>query len=154
MNGAFTPKLIKNLKGALKAKHAGSALRQMEKDTAVVGNNRVDNVLAKLSDKNLALQSNGDDQEKLPDVVMEKSSGRRIYPQITSADSTKIKGAYEYLLKSDAGRQQILDNSRSSATVEEADSYNLNKLRNLAKTYGLDAIKGVRDYFGYGPKNN
>ena len=154
MNGAFTPKLIKNLKSAMKAKHAGSALRQMEKDTAVVGNNRVDNVLAKLSDKNLALQSNGDDQEKAPDVVMEKSSGRRIYPQITSADSTKIKGAYEYLLKSDAGRQQILDNSGSSSTVEEADSYNLNKLINLKNIYGMDAIKGVRDHYKLQRKNN
>lgn len=47
MNGAFTPKLIKNLKGAMKAKHAGSVLRRMEKDTDVVGNNRVDNVLRK-----------------------------------------------------------------------------------------------------------
>ena len=47
MNGAFTPKLIKNLKGAMKAKHAKSALRMMEKDTDVVGNNRVDNVLMK-----------------------------------------------------------------------------------------------------------
>ena len=137
MNGAFTPKLIKNLKGAMKAKHAGSALRKLEKDTAVVGNNRVDNVL----------MQNGNDQEKLPNVVMEKSSGRRIYPQITSADSTKIKGAYEYLLKSDAGRQQILDNSGSSSTVEEADSYNLNKLINLKNIYGMDAIKGVRDHY-------
>ena len=50
MNGAFTPKLIKNLKGAMKAKHAGSVIRQMEQDTAVVGNNRADNVLTKLSD--------------------------------------------------------------------------------------------------------
>ena len=47
MNGAFTPKLIKNLKGAMKAKHAKSALRMMEQDTDVVGNNRVDNVLMK-----------------------------------------------------------------------------------------------------------
>ncbi len=149
MNGAFTPKLIKNLKGALKAKHAGSALRQMEKDTAVVGNNRVDNVLAKLSDKNLALQSNGD-QEKLPSVVKEKSSGKIIYPTITSADSTKIRGAYEYLKS--PNKQQILDNSGSSATIEEADSYNLNKLRSLRDTYGMDAIKGVRDFFNFGPK--
>ena len=151
MNGAFTPKLIKNLKGAMKAKHAGSALRQMEKDTAVVGNNRVDNVLTKLSDKDLALKSNGN-QEKLPSVVKEKSRDKIIYPTITSADSTKIRGAYEYLKSPD--KQQILDNSRSSATVEEADKYNLSKLRNYAKQYGLDAVKGVRDYFGFGPKNN
>ena len=31
----------------MKAKHAGSALRKLEKDTDVVGNNRVDNVLMK-----------------------------------------------------------------------------------------------------------
>jgi pyruvate-formate lyase len=141
MNGAFTPKLIKNLKGAMKAKHAGSVLRKLEKDTAVVGNNRVDNVLMK----------NGDKQEG---VVMEASrdTNKIIYPEITSRDSTNIRGAYEYLKS--PNKQQILDNSRSSATVEEADKYNLSKLRTYAKQYGLDAVKGVRDYFGFGPKNN
>ncbi len=151
MNGAFTPKLIKNLKGAMKAKHAGSVLRKLEKDTAVVGNNRVDNVLMKNGDNK---KQEGIIMETVPGGVMSanRDTNKIIYPQITSADSTKIRGAYEYLKS--PNKQQILDNSRSSATVEEADSYNLNKLRNLAKTYGLDAIKGVRDYFGYGPKNN
>tara|TARA_B100001778_G_C18551815_1_gene613468 strand:+ start:168 stop:593 length:426 start_codon:yes stop_codon:yes gene_type:complete len=141
MNGAFTPKLIKNLKSAMKAKHAGSVLRKLEKDTKVVGNNRVDNVLMK----------NGDKQEG---VIMEGSrdTNKIIYPTITSTDSTGIRGAYEYLKS--PNKQQILDNSRSSATVEEADSYNLNKLRGYAKEYGLDAVKGVRDFFGFGPKNN
>tara|TARA_R100001224_G_C3981289_1_gene136012 strand:- start:278 stop:715 length:438 start_codon:yes stop_codon:yes gene_type:complete len=145
MNGAFTPKLIKNLKSAMKAKHAGSVLRKLEKDTKVVGNNRADNVLMK----------NGDEQ-KQEGVIMEANrntnASRIIYPTITSADSTKIRGAYEYLKSPD--KQQILDNSRSSATVDQADSYNLNKLRKLAGTYGLTAVKGVRDFFGYGPKNN
>ena len=74
------------------------------------------------------------------------------YPTITSTDSTKIRGAYEYLLKPDSQRQQILKNSRSSATVEQADSYNLNKLRKMAGKYGLDAVKGVRNRYGFGPK--
>ena len=143
MNGAFTPKLIKNLKSAMKAKHAGSVLRKLEKDTSVVGNNRADNVLMKNGDK-----------KKQEGVIMEASrdTNKIIYPTISSADSTKIRGAYEYLKS--PNKQQILDNSRSSATVEEADSYNFNKLRNLAGTYGLTAVKGVRDFFGYGPKNN
>lgn len=135
MNGAFTPNLIKKLKGAMKAKHAGSVLRKIEKDTDVVGNNRVDNVL------------------KQEGVVMEASrdTNKIIYPEITSKDSTGIRGAYEYLKS--PNKQQILDNSRSSASVKEADSYNLNKLRSYAKTYGIDAVKGVRDHFGFGPKN-
>lgn len=134
MNGAFTPNLIKKLKGAMKAKHAGSVLRKIEKDTDVVGNNRVDNVL------------------KQEGVVMEASrdTNKIIYPEITSKDSTGIRGAYEYLKS--PNKQQILDNSRSSASVKEADSYNLNKLRSYAKTYGIDAVKGVRDHFGFGPK--
>ncbi len=134
MNGAYTPNLIKKLKGAMKAKHAGSVLRKIEKDTDVVGNNRVDNVL------------------KQEGVVMEASrdTNKIIYPEITSKDSTGIRGAYEYLKS--PNKQQILDNSRSSASVKEADSYNLNKLRSYAKTYGIDAVKGVRDHFGFGPK--
>ena len=120
-------------------------LKKIEQNTKVVGNNRVDNVLTKNGDK-----------KKQEGVIMETVPGRNtnkiIYPEITSRDSTGIRGAYEYLKSSN--KQQILDNSRSSATVKEADSYNLNKLRGYAKKYGLDAVKGVRDHFGFGPKNN
>lgn len=135
MNGAFTPKLIKNLKSAMKAKHAGSVLRKLEKDTNVVGNNRADNVLMK----------NGDEQKQ--EGVFQEAFRAPVttnqYPTITSADSTKIKGAYQYLKSTDSQRQQILDDSNSSATVNEADSYRVNQLRNLSKIYGLDAVKGV-----------
>jgi len=135
MNGAFTPKLIKNLKSAMKAKHAGSELRKLEKDTAVVGNNRVDNVL----------MQNGDD--KKPEGVFQEASKAPVtikqYPTITSADSSKIRGAYQYLKSTDPQRQQILDDSGSSATVEQADSYRVNQLRDFSKIYGLDAVKGV-----------
>lgn len=151
MNGAFTPKLIKNLKNAMKAKHAGSVLRKLEKDTSVVGNNRADNVLMKNGDKK---KQEGVIMDTVPGGVMQANrdtnTSEIIYPTITPADSTKIRGAYEYLKS--PNKQQILDNSRSSATVDQADSYNLNRLRNLAGTYGLDAVKGVRDFFGFGPK--
>ena len=79
-----------------------------------------------------------------------RSNKKQIYPTITSTDSTKIRGAYEYLKS--PNKQKILDQSGSSATVEQADSYNLNKLREMAGKYGLAAVKGVRDYFGFGPK--
>jgi len=87
-------------------------------------------------------------QEKIMEAT--RSNKKQIYPTITSTDSTKIRGAYEYLKSPD--KQKILDNSRSSATVEQADSYNLNKLRKMAGKYGLDAVKGVRDRYGFGPK--
>ena len=150
MNGAYTPGLMKKMTHPITKKHKASLLRQMEQDVKVVGNNRVDNVLTKNGDNK---KQEGVIMETVPGGVMSanRDTNKIIYPQINSADSTKIKGAYEYLKSNN--KQQILDNSRSSATVEEADSYNLNKLRNLAKTYGLDAIKGVRDHFGFGPKN-
>ena len=144
MNGAFTPKLIKNLKSAMKAKHAGSALRKLEKDTAVVGNNRVDNVLMKNGDKE---KPEGVFQEAFKAPVITKE-----YPTITAPDSSRIKAAYKYLLQPDLKRQQILDDSGSSASVDEADSFRVNQLRKLRDTYGMDAIKGVRDFFGFGPK--
>jgi len=138
MNGAYTPALMKKMTHPITKKYKSCALKKMEQDTKVVGNNRVDNVLAK----------NGDKQEG---VIMDQTRNKTLYPTITSADSTGIRGAYEYLKS--PNKQQILDNSRSSASVKEADSYNLNKLRSYANTYGLDAVKGVRDYFGFGPKN-
>ena len=139
MNGAYTPALMKKMTHPITKKHKASVLRKMEKDTAVVGNNRVDNVL----------MSNGDKPEG---VIIDQTRNRTLYPTITSADSTGIRGAYQYLKSSNP--QEILDKSGSSATVEEANSYNLNKLRGYAKKYSLDAVKGVRDHFGFGPKNN
>ena len=135
MNGAYTPGLMKKMTHPITKKYKSCALRKMEQDVKVVGNNRTDNVL------------------KQEGVVMEanRDTNKIIYPEITSKDSLGIRGAYEYLKTPD--KQQILDNSRSSASVKEADSFNLNKLRTDAKTYGLDAVKGVRDHFGFGPKN-
>ena len=138
MNGAYTPGLMKKMTHPITKKYKSCALRKMEQDVKVVGNNRVDNVL----------MSNGDKPEG---VIIDQTRNRTLYPTITSADSTGIRGAYEYL-KSD-NPKEILDKSGSSATVEEADSYNLNKLRGYAKEYGLDAVKGVRDHFCFGPKN-
>ena len=79
-----------------------------------------------------------------------RSNKKQIYPTITSTDSTKIRGAYEYLKSPD--KQKILNQSGSSATITQADTYNLNKLRKMAGKYGLDAVKGVRDRYGFGPK--
>ena len=139
MNGAFTPGLMKKMTHPITKKYKSCALRKMEQDVKVVGNNRVDNVL----------MSNGDKPEG---VIIDQTRNKTLYPTITSIDSTGIRGSYKYLKSPD--KQKILDDSGSSATVEEADSYNLNKLRGYAKKYGLNAVKGVRDHFGFGPKNN
>ena len=149
MNGAYTPGLMKKMTHPITKKHKASLLRKMEQDVKVVGNNRVDNVLMTNGDK-----QEGVIMETVPGGVMSanRDTNKIIYPEITSRDSLGIRGSYEYL-KSD-NPQKILNNSRSSATVEEADSYNLNKLRGYAKKYGLDAVKGVRDHYGFGPKNN
>lgn len=210
MNGAYTPALMKKMTHPITKKYKSCALKKMEQDVKVVGNNRADSVLTKLSDtqytdhhvkdyvrrkneqtykeianrpasadmtgqekdkglfRNLSasvgslktliqnignknnrvdnvLPKNGDD--KRPEGVVQEAFKAPVtttqYPTITSADSTKIRGAYEYLKSPDLKRQQILDNSGSSATVEEADSYRVNQLRNFSKKYGINAVKGV-----------
>ena len=135
MNGAYTPGLMKKMTHPITKKYKSCALRKMEQDVKVVGNNRVDNVL----------MTNGDKQEGVFQEASKAPVTTKQYPTITSPDSSKIKGAYKYLLKSDLERQKILDQSNSSATVEEADSYRLNQLKDYAKKYGLNAVKGVRN---------
>jgi len=46
MNGAYTPGLMKKMTHPITKKYKSCALRKMEQDVKVVGNNRVDNVLA------------------------------------------------------------------------------------------------------------
>ena len=111
MNGAFTPKLIKNLKGAMKAKHAGSVLRKMEKDTDVVGNNRVDNVLTKLSDTQYT-------DHHVKDYVRRKNEQtyKEIANRPASADMTgqeKDKGLFRNLTASVGSLKTLIKNLRN-----------------------------------------
>ena len=122
MNGAYTPGLMKKMTHPITKKYKSCALRKMEQDVKVVGNNRVDNVL----------MTNGDNK-KQEGIIIDQTRNRTLYPTVTSADSTGIKETYK--------------NYKSSPKE------NLNKLRGYAKKYGLDAVKGVRDHYGFGPNN-
>ena len=134
MNGAYTPGLMKKMSHPIQKKYCNNPTKQMGKSTHAIGHNRTDNVL---------LQSGEQQQEGVFQEAFRAPVTTKQYPTITSADSSRIRGAYEYLKSTDQQRQQILDDGRSSATVEEADSYSVNQLINLSKTYGLDAVKGV-----------
>tara|TARA_Y100000592_G_scaffold51734_1_gene81749 strand:+ start:585 stop:1007 length:423 start_codon:yes stop_codon:yes gene_type:complete len=135
MNGAYTPSLMKKMQHAITKKYSQGALKKMQENVSVVGSNRV-------------LMKNGENGDnKKPEGVFNEAFRApvttRQYPTITAQDSMNIRGASEYLTSSDKIRQQILDNSNSSATVEQADSYRLNQLKDLSKKYSLDAVKGV-----------
>ena len=86
--------------------------------------------------------------------------GKRIYPQITSKDSTNIKNAFRYLSQPDIGKSTEVGFKKKidydKVTSDDVKSYDkdvLKELNTLANTYSLDAVKGVRDHYGYGPKN-
>ena len=105
-------------------------------------------------------------QTKRPPISTVHMNGERIYPVIPKADSLAIKNNFKYLKSEDFDKkisvsEDAWKNKKNVLSyrdvtpkqVEDKTTAVFKDLNWIKKQYGMDALKGVRDHYGYGPKN-
>ncbi|MCP4321500.1 MAG: hypothetical protein GY787_06550, partial [Alteromonadales bacterium] len=101
-----------------------------------------------------------------PPVTYTMMNDKIMYPTIPSADSTAIKNHFKFLSAGDFDKKILYSDDEwrkknfissfdvTDKMVEDKSKAAVKDLNWLKNQYGMDALKGVRDQAGYGPKNN
>jgi hypothetical protein len=107
----------------------------------------------------------GHSHERPPNSTIH-ANGERVYPVIPKADSLAIKKNFKYLKSTDDDKKIAVSEDTwknkkkflssfnvTPKQVEEKTTAVVKDLNWINNQYGMKALKGVRDHYGYGPKN-